>query len=285
MHTRNNLLIVALLALNACAATGQKFDSPPGYDFSKPETSTMPAQLAEISGIAFFPGRADQLYAIQDEDGKLFFWKNGDPASMQHLDFGKHGDYEDLAITSKHIIVLESNGDLHVFPNEPLQAGSSVQTAVYKGLLPPGEYESLYADVAAGQLYVLCKQCKDDKQTQATTGYILNIDSTGRPTLDRAFSIAINGPSKGKPGKVTPLRPSAVTFNQATGEWYLLSGVHKMLIIADKDWKAKQVIPLDPALFTQPEGIATDIDNNLYISNEAGNSDAGTVIRFRRSKP
>ncbi len=48
-----------------------------------------------------------------------------------------------------------------------------------------------------------------------------------------------------------------------------------MLVVTDTAWNIKQVYTLDPALFNQPEGITFDIDNNLYISNEGGNTKIG----------
>ena len=43
-----------------------------------------------------------------------------------------------------------------------------------------------------------------------------------------------------------------------------------MLVMADENWKVKSVYPLNPSLFVQPEGIAFDRQQNLYISNERG---------------
>jgi uncharacterized protein YjiK len=71
-----------------------------------------------------------------------------------------------------------------------------------------------------------------------------------------------------------------MAFNKKNQEWYLLSSINKMLIIADRTWNVKQVISLNSSLFPQPEGISFDSDNNLYISNEAGNSSVGTVLKF-----
>ncbi len=42
----------------------------------------------------------------------------------------------------------------------------------------------------------------------------------------------------------------------------------KILVIANSDWSIKNVYRLDASLYNQPEGIAFDKDNNLYISNE-----------------
>ncbi|RZK63080.1 MAG: SdiA-regulated family protein, partial [Pedobacter sp.] len=36
--------------------------------------------------------------------------------------------------------------------------------------------------------------------------------------------------------------------------------------------------------FNQPEGIAFDRDNNLYISNEGGDLSAGNILMFKLKK-
>jgi uncharacterized protein YjiK len=53
-----------------------------------------------------------------------------------------------------------------------------------------------------------------------------------------------------------------------------------MLVIADNDWTVKEVYPLDRATFRQPEGIAFDGENNLYISNEGDDMSKGNVLKF-----
>ena len=57
-----------------------------------------------------------------------------------------------------------------------------------------------------------------------------------------------------------------------------------MLVVADPNWKVKSVYPLNPSLFVQPEGIAFDRQQNLYISNERGLSSAATILLFTYNK-
>lgn len=277
--------VLSLMAFSACSKSEKKFESPAGYDFNTPVKYTMPDELAEISGIAFYPGQKDLMYAIQDEDGKFFYWKNGHSKPVTAVDFGKQGDYEDLGITNNFAIILRSDGNLFIFPVQEAREGAVKTVKEWKSLVPAGEYEGLYADHESNDLYILCKNCSADKKTASVSGYILHLDEQGTPALTRNFKINTEEMQQGKGKGKGALRPSALTYNKQTQEWYVLSSVQKKLIIADKAWKTKQVVSLNPALFPQPEGIAFDIDNNLYISNEAGTTASGTVLKFVYKKP
>lgn len=283
----NRILTAALclITFSACSKGEKNVQSPTGYDFSKPVKYKMPEQLAEISGIAFYPGRKDSLYAIQDEDGKLFYWKNGHPESTGESRFGKHGDYEDLGITKNYTVILRSDGTLFIFPFGESRTDDVSSVKEWKDLLPGGEYEGLYADAEQNDVYILCKNCGADKKASSLSGYILHLDEQGQPALKGNFKVPTGNTTLLSAEQQKRLRPSALTYNKQTKEWYILSSVHKILIIADTAWNIKQVVALHSTLFPQPEGISFDIDNNLYISNEAGSTAAGTVLQFLYKKP
>jgi hypothetical protein len=277
------ILIFSLITATACSQTEEKkpMESPVGYNFNNPTIYKMPEELLEISGIAFRPGKKDTMYAIQDEEGKFFYWKNGNPKTLASSYFGDDGDYEDVAITNIYSFVLRSDGTLFQFPLNEIRQDKIRSSKIWEDLLPAGEYESLYADVEKNELYVLCKNCGADKKQESVSGYVLGISGTGSLELKRNFKMDTRDVSPSESQKKNKLRPSAFTFNKRTNEWFIVSSVNKLLIIADAAWKVKQVVKLNPKLFPQPEGITFDIDNNLYISNEAGSTSAGTVLMFR----
>jgi uncharacterized protein YjiK len=274
------ILILSLITFSACSQTKEKFESPAGYDFNNPVVYKMPEELMEISGIAFSPANNDTMYAIQDEEGKIFYWKNGKPEILSHAKFGKHGDFEDVAITNIYAFVLRSDGTLFQFSLTDIATGTISNVKEWSGLVPAGEYESLYADNEHKELYILCKTCTADKNSGTLSGYILSISEDGTVGLKNHFTINTGDLGQQKKKQKARVHPSAMTFNKKTQEWYLLSSINKKLIIADRSWKVKQAISLNSSLFPQPEGITFDSDNNLYISNEAGNSSAGTILKF-----
>lgn len=269
------LLLPVLLA--ACFNSGEKEKRFAGYNMDAPEKFTMPGSLLEISGIAFYKGLPDTIYAIQDEEGKLFRlpWK---VSRQMNAKFGKKGDYEDLAILKEKVIVLKSNGTLYSFPFRDAIYEDVDSVQEWKDIIPKGEYEGMFGDPATGDLYVLCKKCEEDDPSEKVTGYVLSLGDS--IALKSTFSIDVEQ-IKAFTGKVKRgFRPSGLARNPLTGDWFIVSAVNKLLISADSNWKIKETCPLNVNLFNQPEGIAFDNQGNLYISNEGDDISDGKILRF-----
>jgi len=272
-------LYIPFLAFLSCAAKENDFKTPPGYDLNKPQRFTVPDELNEISGIGFYRGRSDTLYAEQDEDGELFYLHLGDKKAS-HVKFGKKGDYEDIAILNEQVILLRSDGTLFSFSFNEIHQGEIMGAKEWNGLLPGGEFEGLCGDGQSKRLYVLCKHCSNDETTKDITVYMVQLQPDGNITQNGSASISVKAIEKLTNEKKFKFHPSALARNQKTGLWYILSAVNKMLVVAGNDWNVKEVYPLNPAIFRQPEGIAFDNENNLYISNEGDDVSKGNVLKF-----
>jgi hypothetical protein len=261
----------------------QAYNSPQGYDLNNPVKYYMPESLKEISGIAFHHGKSDSLYAEEDEDGKVYYFHPGDK-QISHSRFGKAGDYEDIAILGEQVILLRSDGVFFVFPFKEVRNRDIQNVQKWTDILPSGEYEGLYADEKTNQLYVLCKHCDDDNTAKSSTGYIFKLSSDGSVKQTGQFSINVREIEALLGKKKIAFHPSALAKNQNTNEWYILSSVNKVLVVTDANWKVKAAYPIRPSLFVQPEGIAFDNKNNLYISNEGDKITPGTVFKFNYKK-
>lgn len=275
-------LFTVYIALIACMACAQKkdalFTTPSHYNLNDPQQMEFPSELDEVSGITFVNGNPDKLLAQQDEKGYLYYLRPGDQ-SPKHVQFAGKGDYEDLAIINNHVILLRSDGSFFSFPYQE-QYEKEISSVVSDDLLPKGEYESLALSNENNRLYVLCKQCDVDKKMSQTTGYQLKLEASGKLTKERSFTINNEEISKHVRLKGKAFRPSAIAKNEQTNEWYVVSSINKLLIITDQNWKVKEAHPLNPKLFNQPEGIAFDNNNNLYISNEAGGLGRAALLKF-----
>ncbi len=270
---------ILFIAFLSCAEQNANDKSPRGYDLNKPQKFTVPDALKEISGISFYKGNSDVLYAEQDEDGKLYYLHLGDK-NATHVKFGKKGDYEDLAIINEQVIFLRSDGTLFSFPFKEINNEEVTDVREWNDLLPTGEFEGLCADAKNNQLYVLCKHCNDDETSKTVTAYILQLLPGGGITKKTSVSINVKTIEKLSGDKKIKFHPSALAQNPQTQQWFIVSAVNQMLVIADKDWTVKEVYHLKASIFRQPEGIAFDNNNNLYISNEGDKVSKGNVLKF-----
>ncbi|MDO3640848.1 SdiA-regulated domain-containing protein [Mucilaginibacter sp. L3T2-6] len=278
------LYIISCICLFCIHCTGQqkrKSPSPAGYDLNKPVKYNMPDALTEISGIAFNQGDPNVLYAEQDEEGVLFYFKPGSN-NLKTIRFAGHGDYEDVAISNQQVVMLRSDGKLYTFPLTGLK-NSEVDAVKQKDLLPGGEYEGLYGD-NDGSIYALCKHCSIEKTSKTTTIFTLKLAADGTLSDAGQNTIDVKKIEQLLGAKKIAFHPSALAKNPKTGEWYILSSVNKLLVIAGSNWDVKTVYRLDPAIFGQPEGIAFDRDGNLYISNEGDQLRPGNVLKFMLKK-
>ncbi|MES2652198.1 MAG: SdiA-regulated domain-containing protein [Bacteroidota bacterium] len=288
-HKRNILSIAALslfitfLAIS-CVSKGNKVVSnPPGYDLTTPQKYSMPDVLQEISGIAFNKGDNKFVYAQQDEDGKLFKLPLGTKDETK-TKFAEKGDYEDVSIINNWAILLKSNGDLFSFPLSETKNTETTNVKESIGLVPKGEYEGMYADEASGQVYLLCKNCKQDKGGKLTSGSILSFQKDGSLTPKGSFKIDASKMDNLSGKKKGTFHPSALAIHPLTKEWYVVSSVNKALVILDAKWQVKSVYHLNSNIFNQPEGIAFDKNGNLYISNEGSETQMGNILRFDYKK-
>ena len=249
------------------------------YDLTKPEVFDMPMSLMEISGITFYEGKSDIVYAVQDEEGKLFRlpWQN---QKYKHTKFAGKGDYEDVTILKNQVVILKSNGSLFTFPFSETQLDETNKAKEWKGLLPKGEYEALFGDETSGKIYVLCKSCSVDNPEKKVSGFILSSGNAVEKTGNFSLNVAElkNLGIKVKKG----FQPSALAKNPLNGDWYVLSSSNKALVVLDKNWKAKDFYPLSSNNFGQPEGIVFDKMGNLYISNEGDDMKDGNILKFKR---
>jgi len=269
------LLLVAAMGCSVAPPGG----SPPGYDLGRPEKYVLSEDLHEISGIVFLDAHADTMCAIEDEDGRLFYFHPGE-RKFPSRKFGKRGDYEDVAILEhKDFVVLRSDGSLFVFPLSFVQDGDNEKVQVYEHILPEGEYEGLFGD-DDGSLIALCKNCKEDDQRDAASGYVLRRrDGQGLAITDH-FTVDVSSVKMTSTRKKVKFHPSCLARHPLTRDWYIISSVNKVMLILDEHWRVKAAYPLNGYLFKQPEGLAFDGEGNMYVSNEGDEGD-GNVLLFR----
>lgn len=272
-------LFIVLIALSACAQDKTVYTSPDEYTLTEPETYYLSDALQEVSGITFPDKSSNVLVAIEDETGTLYQLQLDENKTTSRK-FGKSGDYEGIAATRQDVIVLRSDGVLFTMPLANSKQGKIQDVIKTDNLIPSDEYEGLAVDPTDDLIYVLCKECDVDKKREKVSGYIFEVQDH-QPRLKGQFEIDENQINSFQSLNGKDFRPSALAKNERNGEWYILSSINKVLVVTDSSWHVKAVYPLNPKHFNQPEGIAFDANNNLYISNEGGDkTKKGTILKF-----
>lgn len=275
--------VFVLITLSACAQDHTVYTSPDGYMLTEPEKYYLSDALHEVSGITFPYKDSDVLVAIEDETGTVYQLQL-DENKTNPGKFGKSGDYEGIAATQQDLIVLRSDGVLFIMPLANSKEKKIQDVIMTDDLIPTDEYEGLAVDPSDDLIYVLCKKCDVDKKREKVSGYIFE-KRDHQPRLKGQFEIDENQIDSFESLKGKDFRPSALAKNQLRDEWYILSSINKMLVVADSSWNVKAVYPLNPKHFNQPEGIAFDADNNLFISNEGGDKTRkGTILKFNETQ-
>ncbi|MEJ5995911.1 SdiA-regulated domain-containing protein [Pedobacter sp. Du54] len=272
-------LIVSFIAISCVGKKEKAVIGPPGYNLNNPQKYSMPDILQEISGIAFNKGNNAIVYAQQDEDGKLFKLPLGTKDDTKTKFAGK-GDYEDVSIINNWAILLKSNGDLYSFPLSETTKEETDNVKKNMDLVPKGEYEGMFADEATGLVYLLCKNCKEDKDSKLTSGYILSFQQDGSLKAKGTFKVDASKIDQLTGKKKGDFHPSGLALNPLTKEWYIVSSVNKVLVVLNSKWQVKNAYHLSANVFNQPEGMAFDKDGNLYISNEGSETEVGNILRF-----
>jgi uncharacterized protein YjiK len=273
------LIIASTLSMVACVPAEKKEKGLNGYNLQEPEKFFMPESLLEISGIAFKNGHSDTVYAVQDEEGKLFRVALG-VKKQYHTRFAKKGDFEDLSIIRDRVFVLRSNGSIVSFPLADATSHETHNIEEWKRIVPKGEFEGIYGDEKSAQLYMLCKNCAQDNPKQAVSGFIFH--ATDSLTQTGTFQLNVES-IRSKAGNMKAgFKPSGLAQNPVTKEWFIISAVNKLLVVTDGLWQVREVAPLPLGTFNQPEGIAFDNAGNLYISNEGGDLSQANILKFKR---
>ena len=279
----NSKLLVVLLVflkfhtLTGCSADKTASASPPGYDLNNPVKIKLPAGLDEISGISYYV-KDSSVFAEIDEDGILFKIYMDGSGKIKEWRYDKKHDFEDIVMHDSTFYILISNGDIETLQFEGdsiIKAKSKFPDASKK----TNEFETMYYDPALG-LVILCKSCEDDKK-KLVTAFACKPDSS---VYDVAFQIDVKPIAEKSKEDKFHFKPSAAAINPLTNELYILASVNKLLVVADRNGTVKDVYPLDPVTFNQPEGITFTPWGDLLISNERGEGDDATLLIFKPAK-
>lgn len=281
---RNFTYLAAIFALSTIILLGScnshrshSYQSPPGYNFSKPYVYKLPAILDEISGLFFYP-KDSGIFAIQDEKGWLFKIHLKNPLQIERWKFSNGADYEDVALVDSTFYVLKSKGAVEKFRFASPDSVSLQSLPLGAG---KNEFETLYYDSSLRQVIVICKNCAEDSRKEVSSWAF----DMGSNSFIPSFKIETSAIREqlDEDDKFR-FKPSAAAVHPLTGELYVIASVNRALVILNKDHSVKNAYKIDPNLFKQPEGLTFTPKGDLIISNEAADRGVGEILLFKYNK-
>lgn len=274
-----NFLFLALtgfivMYLCGCDTNNTKYESPAGYQLDNPYTIKLPLELDEISGVVYHEADTS-IFAINDERGWLYKVFVNRPTEIQKWKFFDGADFEDLVLLDSTFYVLESNGNIIAFRHFTADS-----VLAQRNLFPEqgNEFEILFYDPQIKKMVLICKDCESDKKKALST---YSFDPNTGQYSNHSLTIDVKRIASVLKKKSIKFKPSAAAINPVSGDIFIFSAVNKLLVVTDKAGAAKQVMPIDPGKFKQPEGITFTPSGNMIISNEAADIGVANIMIFK----
>ncbi len=278
------IIMIVLVVASVVYALYQKND----YDFNDTTKSykvikkwDLPEELNEISGIHWLSD--DRIACVQDEDGIIYVFDLKSSKIVKQYEFAGPGDYEALSYLNGEFWVAESNGKLYNIKNldETPRDREGIQLNF--------EYRNNIEGLAAnndGKLWLSVKERNLDNRGDYKGIYAFD-PKTSKLDQTPVLKIKYNDPAfdilkTNNPRKL--VRPSDLSFNPVTNDLYVLDAEFQKVIILNKSGKIKALHLLDPAEFSQPEGICFSPAGRMFISNETLGAPAN-IIELKIIKP
>jgi uncharacterized protein YjiK len=269
------------------------------YDLNNPNAAfDLDISLREISGLTTSP-KADNLAAVQDEKGQLFYINKKTGKVTPSVIFAEDGDFEGLEFVGDTLWVVKSKGRLFKLWNldkTPYDMASFKIESLKKANIEGLGYDAKNHRLLLAQ--------KGEKTDDATSRSIFTFDLKNQtPSVSKAFDIGlsdfqafltnkkekryrhltddyINNPT----AKGVEFGPSGVAVHPQTGNFYVLSSMNKVLVILTPEGEIIEIVKLDKNRFPQPEGICFDKDGTMYLSSEAKDDPKGKLFVFKQQR-
>ena len=253
------------------------------YDLDQP-TKVLPlsSKLMEISGLSYHPTK-NQLLAIHDEKGLIYFINKETGKIEDYKNFGKGGDYEGIEKVGNKIYVIKSNGTISVYDLDKKDSEDKIKTP----LSTANDVEGLGYLKNENSLLIACKGKasidKDEKlkKTKAIYQFDLNKNKFNKtPWLLVEDDLLTKRVKQHFPkekhskkflekmkDRVKTFSPSGIAIHPNTQHIYILSSQGKTLLEFSPQKELFAIHFLDKK-HAQPEGICFSPDGDLFISNE-----------------
>ena len=296
------LTMIVSSVLNSCSTAGHDAGTADSrnrfaYDMNSPDNGyELEPILREISGISWYGH--NKIACIQDELGIIYLFDEGSGEISDSYTFGKHGDYEGIAVYQDTAWVLESNGTIYKVTNF---TDDNRKTFIFKTPLSArNDAEGLVYDVSKNNLLIACKNHPSIDEGKKLSGFkaIYRFETHGNKLKEKPEylidhkwfndfeetkyfkKVSLDLAKKLQLAENTVFNPSGLAIHPFDDDIYIISATPGRLIVMSRDGKIRYIQTLDKRIFRQPEGICFSPDGDLYISNE-GNNGRGNILKFK----
>jgi uncharacterized protein YjiK len=283
MRPRGTLAVPLLFASVVTVASAQTGRALAHYDLTGAASwqEELPAELAEISGLAFAPD--GQLLAHGDERGIVWRYDLEGRRAEGRFGLGDggrvlDGDFEDIAVVGERLFLVTGAGAIYegrIAPDG--QVGNTARRI--QGLHGAGEVEGMTWDPGTRSLLLLCKNIqsrlwKDSVVILAVSPDTWRFEKRPRILVPQDRLEKVTG-KKGFSG-------SALTRHPRTGTYLMVAGPERTFAEISAAGEVLGGGRLHKDRHRQPEGIAVAPDLTLLISDEASGGTAGiTAYAYR----
>ncbi len=254
------------------------------YDLRNPKQRwDLPHDLEEISGLSYYD--KNKLACVQDEEGFFYIYDLKKEEIVREEKFGEKGDYEGVETISDTVYVLKSNGNMYYFQLK--KKGIGEVNTIKTDLSKRNDAEGLGYHALSNEILIACKEEPGTKKVELEKSRaVYRISLPGKKFMKKP-KIVIEGKSYNNmlekkelsKKKHKPFKPSAIAVHPKTQYIFIIGTVGKMMIILNPEGKLYNLIPLDPKIFWQPEGLCFSPDGDLFISSE-GRGKKGYILKF-----
>ncbi|MEO8111234.1 MAG: hypothetical protein ABI594_14420 [Ginsengibacter sp.] len=267
------LAFIFLYTFNGCNSERTHISLPSkDYDLNNPSKLILGSELAEISGINFYP-RDSSVFAISDETGYLYKIHLNKKFLIEKWMFNEKHDFEDVIQLDNSFYVLESNGNIEKLDFAPkIEQDKGRDTVFNRRTIFPAsnvsknEFESLYYDDEYKGIVMICKDCEEDG-FHVTTAWLY--DPVADTYTKSIYKIQLDIIAKQIGRDSIKFRPSAAAVNPITKDVWVISSTDELIVVLDRKGNMKDVYTLNPIIFSKPEGITFTPSGVLMVSNEA----------------
>lgn len=241
---------------------------------SREANYNLPETLKEVSGLAV--AGPDSVFTHNDEHAIVYEFRLRDGALLRTFAFGDptlEGDFEGIAVAQGQVFLVTSDG--LIYSAAPVENGKRVTYQVHDtGVGTRCEIEGLSQSPAPGELLLLCKRFRDEREEGVLEIYHWRIGgghAEALPYLSLSLDRWLDKDERAE------FRPSGLELDPKCGHLYVISARSHSLVMLDKSGNVVAHRRLKRSRHPQAEGITLMPDGRMVLADEGSPSRAGKL--------